>query len=159
MTMKIKFLLYSFLITLGGSYVSGSSADTGRVLLEPVIKYSFCTISQSSGTIGIVGDKWALKQWFNVKDFKGKIVVQGSRFYQGSDMYKYIGRSAGPRRPPLPSTEEYSMVELPEEIVNNIEIFRGGRGKIEIVVNDFSVGGKIYRVSEKINLVCRGPLP
>jgi hypothetical protein len=139
-----------------------SSADDKFVLLKPVDKYSYCTPGGAAGySLGIVGNNWALTFEIPENSFSGKIQVKKGSFHRGPDMYKYIGKSAGPVRPPIPETEAYAMVELAGIIVDiqRVKVYDKVKGPIEVVVNDFFSKGQKFHIAGRVNAVCVGPLP
>lgn len=76
-------------------------------------------------------------------------------------MYRYIGKSAGPIRPPIPKTNEYTTVELAGITVDikRVKVFDKVMGPIEVVVNDFSSNGQRFHIPGQVNIFCQSPLP
>lgn len=159
--MKPKYLFFSFLFIIGGFVTTVTSASGKLILLEPVLQYSFCTPWMSGYTLGIVGDNWALELSFPKNGFSGNVLAQEARLHRGPNIRWYIRKSAGPVTPPIPATDQYSMLKITGITVNinRIKIFDGVMGPIEVVVEDFSADGKIFHVSNPVTIVCIGPLP
>ncbi len=154
-------ILIVFLISFGISIPVSSESIIKPKILIPVLKYSFCTPYQSGGKIGLVGNNWALELWFKNNKLSGNLTSIDARFHQGPNMHKYIGRSAGPRRPGPPETAEYSMVELSDISVNikRLETFGNGMGKIILTTTAFSSLQSTYQITGGVELSCIGPLP
>jgi hypothetical protein len=160
--MNIRTALFISFFTVYGFVSAYSFADDKFILLEPIDKYSYCTPMGAAGySLGIVGNNWALTFEIPENSFSGKVEVKKGSFHRGPDIYKYIGKPAGPVRPPIPETEAYTMVELAEIIVDiqRIKVYDKVKGPIEIVVNDFSGNGQKYHIPGRVNTLCTGPLP
>jgi len=160
MNIRIALLISFFTIC---EFISVCSfADDKSVLLEPVHKYSYCTPRGAAGySLGIVGNNWALTFKIPENSFSGKVAVTKGRLYRGPDMYKYIGKPAGPVRPAIPETEAYTMLELAGIIVDihRVKVYDKVMGPIEVVVNDFSSNGLKFHIPGRVNIICIGPLP
>ena len=76
-------------------------------------------------------------------------------------MHKYIGRPAGPRRPPIPKTTAYTKIELSgiEVDIHRVKVYGKIMGPIEMVVDDFKVDSKTFHIPVQQNIACFGPLP
>ena len=138
-----------------------SFADDNRVSLVPVVEYSYCTPDSLGYELGVVGTDWALTFRISEGSFSGKIQAKGANFFRGPNIPRYIGKSAGPRRPPVPTTKAYTEVELAEinVDVHRIKIYNKLYGPIEVLVNDFVVNNQQFHISNRVNIVCSGPLP
>lgn len=159
--MNIKIASFILFITICGCVTGESFAVDKRISLEPDFRYSYCTPWESAYSLGIVGDSWALTLTFPKNGFSGKVQAQKAKFYRGPNMHRYIGRSAGPRRPPIPKTNEYVTVELVGITVDikRVEVFDKVMGPIEVVVNDFSSNGQKFHIPGQVNIFCVAPLP
>ena len=160
--MKLRLFFIIFLIPVYGIGPSATFANASPVSLTPVEKYSYCTVYGETGhEVGVVGEDWALTFDAPEEKFSGNLKTQNVHFYRGPDMYKYIGRSAGPRRPPIPDTDSYLQKEL--EGINveviRIKIFDKVNGPIAVLVNDFKVNGQQFRVAGRATMNCFAPLP
>ena len=160
--MNIRTALFISFFTICGFVPAYSFADDKFVLLEPFEKYSYCTPWGAAGyELGIVGKNWALTFEIPENSLSGKVEVKKVRFHRGPDMYKYIGKPAGPVRPSIPETEAYTMVELAGIIVDiqRVKVYDKVMGPIEVVVSDFSSDGLNFRIPGRVNILCFGPLP
>lgn len=142
-----------------------SHASDNHILLVPEDKYSYCTPYTPNGKptylLGIVGKDWALTFEIQVDDLSGKFLAKPAQLYRGPNMHFYIGRSAGPRRPPLPKTKAYTKIELARISgdIQRIKLYDKVMGPIEIVVDDFTLINQQFHISGKVNTACLGPLP
>jgi hypothetical protein len=163
--MKLKLTLYIAFLLINGISLSISYASDNRVLLAPVDKYSYCTpynpYGKVSYSLGVVGTDWALTFELQVDSLSGRLLAKKAQFYRGPNMHIYVGRSAGPRRPPIPMTNSYRKIELTgiDIDVQRVKIYDNVMGPIEIVVDDFSVDSQQFHIPGKVNTVCFGPLP
>jgi len=137
-------------------------ADASPVLLTPVEKYSYCTVYGETGhTVGVVGEDWALTFDAPEEKFSGNVKTQKVHFYRGPDMYKYIARPAGPRRPPIPDTDAYLQIGLEDinvEIIR-IKIYDKVNGPIAVLVDDFKANGQQFHIADRATMNCFAPLP
>lgn len=160
--MKFRLFFIIFLMSFYGVNPLAAFANASPVSLTPVEKYSYCTVYGGTGhALGVVGEDWALT--FDVSDekFSGNVKTQKVHFYRGPDMYKYIGRPAGPRRPPIPDTDAYSQIVL-EDInveVIRIKIYDKVNGPIAVLIDDFKVSGQQFHVAGRATMNCFTPLP
>jgi hypothetical protein len=138
-----------------------SFADENRVSLVPVVEYSYCTPDSLGYELGVVGTDWALTFRIPEGSFSGKVQVKGANFFRGPNMRRYIGKSAGPRRPPIPTTNAYTQAELAgiNVDVHRIKIYDKVNGPIEVLVNEFVVNKQQFHIPVQVNIVCTGPLP
>ena len=161
--MKFRFTFIATILPIYGFFPFVSFADDSRILLEPVEKYSFCTpyYGVIGHSLGVVGNDWALTFEIPGESFSGKFQTKKAYFYRGPNMHTFIGKPAGPRRPPIPETKIYSQIELAGVNVNIIRIktYDKVMGPIEIVVDDFTVNSQQFHIPGKVNTVCIGPLP
>ena len=151
-----------FILSVYGVNPSVAFASTSPVLLSPVEKYSYCTVYGGTGhTLGVVGDDWALTFDAPEEKFSGNVKTQNVHFYRGPGMSKYIGRSAGPRRPSIPDTDAYSQIKLDSinvEVIR-IKIYDKVNGPIVVLVDDFEVNGQQFHIADRAAMNCFGPLP
>jgi hypothetical protein len=163
--MYLQLTLYIALLVILGISPTGSYANDNRVLLAPVDKYSYCTpytpYGNVSYSLGVIGTDWALTFELQVDSLSGEHHVKNARFYRGPNMHIYIGKSAGPRRPPIPKTKAYTVIELTgiNVDIHRVKIYDKMMGPIEMTVDDFTVNRKQFHIPSKINMACFGPLP
>lgn len=152
---------FIFFVTMCCCVSGASSAEDKQILLEPDFRYSYCDYRESGYSLGIVGDTWALTLSFPINGFSGMVLAQKAIFYRGQNMHRYIGKSAGPRRPPIPETTDFTTVELVgiTADIKRAEVFDKVNGPIEVVVSDFSSNGQSFHIPGKVNIFCRAPLP
>jgi len=140
---------------------AASFAEDNRVTLVPVVDYSYCTPEPGGYELGVIGSDWALTFKVPEDSFSGKTQAKIAYFYRGPNMPRYIGKSAGPRRPPIPTTKAYSKAELAgiDVDIRRVRIYDKVMGPIEVLVNDFVVNNQLFHVPARVNIVCTGPLP
>lgn len=161
--MNIRLVLLATIFSLYGTCPSESFANDNRVLLRPVAKYSYCTpyYGATGHSLGVVGSDWVLTFEVPEERFSGDFQTNMAYFYRGPDMYKYIGKPAGPVRPPIPKTKQYTKIELAGLMINikRIKIYDKVMGPIEVVVSDFMVNNQQFHILGPVNIFCIGPLP
>ena len=159
--MKLRIALYISFLPIGVFSPTASFADDNRVSLVPVIVYSYCTPDSMGYEVGVVGTDWALTFRIPEGSFSGKVQALGANFFRGPNIPRYIGKSAGPRRPPIPTTKAYTQAELAGIYVDihRIKIYNKVNGPIEVLVNDFIVNNQQFHVQGWVDMVCTGPLP
>jgi hypothetical protein len=160
--MKSRIALYISFLAICISSPTASIADDNRVLLVPVVEYSYCTPDSLGYELGMVGTAWAVTVRIPEGSFSGKVQAKGANFFRGPNIPRYIGKSAGPRRPPFPTTKAYTQVEL-AGISVDIHRIKVAYDKmmfpIEVSVNDFVVNNQQFRIPGPVNIVCTAPLP
>ena len=161
--MNLRFSLFVFMVSIYGFCPDASFADDNRVLLAPVVNYSFCTpyYGIAGHSLGIVGTDWALTFEVPEESFSGNVYIKKAYLYRGQDMHRYIRKPAGPRQPPLPKTEAYTKVVLAgiNVEIQRIKIYDKTMGPIEVVVDDFTVNDQQYHIPGRVKILCMGPLP
>jgi len=145
-----------------GVNLSAAFADASPVALTPVEKYSYCTVYGETGhSLGLVGEDWALTFDAPEEQFSGNVKTQNVHFYRGPGISKYIGRPAGPRRPPIPDTDAYLQIAL--EGINveviRIKIYDKVNGPIAVLVDDFKVNGQQFHIADRAMTNCFAPSP
>ena len=138
-----------------------SFAEDNRVTLVPVVDSSYCTPEAGGYELGVIGSDWALTFKVPEDSFPGRTQVKIAGFFRGPNMPRYIGKSAGPRRPPIPTTKAYTKAELAgiDVDIRRVRIYDKVMGPIEVLVNDFVVNNQLFNVPARVNIVCTGPLP
>lgn len=159
--MKLRIALYISFLPICIFSPTASFADDNRVSLVPVVEYSYCTPDGLGYELGVVGTDWALTFRIPEGNLSGKVQAKGASFFRGPNIPRYIGKSAGPRRPPIPTTKVYTQAELAEINVDihRIKIYDKVNGPIEVLVNDFGVNNQQFHIPGRVNIVCSGPLP
>ena len=159
--MKLRITLYILFLPICALCPTASFADDNRVSLAPVVDYSYCTPDRFGYDIGVIGTDWALTFKIPEDSLSGKVQAKGANFFRGPNIPRYIGKSAGPRRPPIPTTKAYTQTELAgiNVDIHNIKIYNKMNGQIEVLVNDFIVNNQQFHVQGRVDIVCTGPLP
>ena len=159
--MKLRIALFILFLPICVFSPTASFADDNRVSLIPVVEYSYCTPDSLGYELGVVGTDWALTFRIPEGSFSGKVQALGANFFRGPNIPRYIGKSAGPRRPPIPTTRAYTQAELAgiNVDIHRIKIHNRMNGPIEVLVNDFVVNNQQFHVPGRVNIVCTGPLP
>ena len=161
--MILKKSLFAGLFFICGLFVPESFAGDDQILLEAVEKYSFCTpyYGVEGYALGVVGDDWALTFEVAEKEFSGTFHAKQAYFYRGANMHHYISKPAGPARPPVPNTKQYSKTRL-NGITGNVQrikVYDKVMGPITITVKDFRTDDQLIHISGRVNILCMGPLP
>lgn len=159
--MNLRVVLFISFLPIYVFSPAASFADDNRVSLVPVVEYSYCTPDDRGYELGVVGTDWALTFRVPEDSFSGKVQAKGANFFRGPNMPRYIGKSAGPRRPPIPTTKAYTKAELAgiDVDIRRVRIYDKVMGPIEVLVNDFVVNNQLFHVPARVNIVCTGPLP
>jgi hypothetical protein len=160
--MKTKIVLFGLIISLGGYTSTEASADQERTVLKPVAKYSFCTIHGRGYSLAFVGNNWALQLSFASRSHPENAIAEYALFRRGPGIHKYIHRPAGPRMPDPPDTGEYSKDILSEVTIDVEKIDINPEknfGIVEAAVNNFTVSGEVFYMSDPVKLSCRVPNP
>ena len=156
MKILLKEILCGFLFFMTVS-MSFASDESQGISLLPVADYSFCTKAQTQHSVGLVSDSWALQFHFknsDVENSSGEIKAKYMTYYEGPEIYRYIARSAGPIRPPVPDNEKYTKKSL-ENVVVAYERKESG---VIFKVNSFEAHGKVYEIGVLPPLPCSHPL-
>ena len=155
-TNRYYFLKLAWLVTLASCILSCSSRDS--IYLKAEKKYSFCTKSQSDIRIGLVADKWALELIANSKQMdilRNNFIPSQANYYQGPKIYNYIGKSAGPRRPDVPTNKYYSKAKP----INLIVTLSFSANRITHIEAGFKIAERMYKFKSAFPIYCSGPLP
>lgn len=113
--------------------------------IHPSKKYTFCQGNENYYSVGIIGEDWALIFSFDKNETKQtayKIKPHFAKFHRGPNIYHFVGRSAGPRRPPIPNNNLYSSATL-----ENIEISLSQNDLwLHFKIKAFTSFGKRYEI-------------
>ena len=146
--------VFCFLFNLG----TITSAKEPVVKLLPIKDYSFCTSAQEEHRVGLVGEAWALEFGFNNKEVtskSGQLSTTYLKFYQGLTISRFIGRSAGRRRPPLPENSKYTSKDLEKVTI----LFNRMESLLVFDIKKFKYLNQTYFVVNNLPLDCMHPLP
>jgi len=154
--MKSSLLLIFILLLQTGQITLATNSYDNQLLASQ--RYSFCTKAENQTRIGFIGHNWALVFILSNNDFKsasGIIQPKVVSLYRGPKITRYIGESAGPRRPDFPKNDLYSLDKLVDLIIRFESLEQGNLYS----VGRFIVNEQAFVVSVPFPIFCRGPLP
>ena len=154
--MKSKLLLIFMSLLQTGQIALASNSHDNQLLASQ--QYSFCTKAQNETRIGFIGHNWAFVFILTNKDFEsanGIIQQKVVRLYRGPKISRYIGKSAGPRRPAVPKNKLYSLVKLTDLTIRFKSLKQGNLYSVD----RFIVDEQAFVVKIPFPIFCSGPLP
>lgn len=121
-------------------------------------EYSFCTSAETYHVVGLISDNWAFIVHFSNNQLEkesGRIEPRSMIYHEGPNINKYIGRSAGPRRPDVPSNDNYSKI-----VVNTANItYTKSNGGLLVRVEDALIKDRSYSFKNAVPFYCQMPRP
>jgi len=139
---------------------AGSQPSVGKVL-EPDLSKSFATISETGTIICLLGEGWALQTSLpspNATLTSGRYPVD-AKLIRGPDLETYIRPSAGPRTPPLPADERYTVLPVKGLVVAVHNTVRAYGGAAILTFSVFEAGGSRFLSLGPVKLPIKGPYP
>ena len=138
-----------------------SREPASDLLLKPDVSRSFATICETTTTIGILGEDWALRM---VLPSPGATLEPGdyavaASLVRGPELENHVRPAAGPRTPPLPSDERYSVSPVTGLTVVVSGQARAYEGPVVLTLSSFEAGGVRFRSLGPIQLAVKGPYP
>ena len=163
--MKYHVTCFALLFLLGCQQTGTSEAPKVKLSteLKLITENSFATPVRPL-MIGVLGTNWAMRidaPWDPSKMPTGVLANCTVVFHRGPDLEKYIGPPAGPVRPPIPRTADYSSHTVTNATITAVggRFAREPNGYLDITVSRFEAGGEWFRINGDVRLRFRGPYP